>query len=828
MRNILQIFLLLLFSVPVFSQQQKVTISNDRSGTKLLVNGKPFMVNGMNWDYFPIGTNYSYSLWLQSDDVIKAALDQDMSLLKNMGVNAVRLYADVPAKWVRYIYEQYGIYTMVNTTFGRYGLTLDGVWMANTDYSDPRVKKALLDEARNMVKRFNGTPGVLLYLLGNENNYGLFWQGAETEDIPIEERKSTKQAVHLYKIFNEAAVEMKRMNPSCPVAICNGDLLFLDIIAKECKDVDILGINCYRGESFGDLFSRVKTEYGKPVLFTEFGSDAFNALTQGEAQKEQADILLKNWMEIYLNAAGVGNSGNAIGGFTFQFADGWWKTGQTTNLEVHDTRASWSNGGYKFDYVEGANNMNEEWFGICAKGASDSRGIYELYPRAAYYVLKDVHKINPYAPGSTTSSIISKVSGINVMSSVLSARGDKAALQGEKTKLIGLSQLRGDFTTFYTGAKNTTTPESRAEAPTSFPSSTGFDHMESFYVGVESKPAENVHAEVTMNVLGNVAENPIDEIFYENRGRTSYINENGEYIDLGPLERIKVYSASFNWDGSLFNLNAFFRKPHYHWGYEGDFFGLYQEASYGDNMDIYGGEAPLGCEIEGKRYFSGLKLAFGPELWWGANPALLVKYYRTFGKWNLGGVFHYDIDQRKETVTSFAIPLPKNTRASLMVQRRFGRFDVTLGGIWSGTTLVGREFQATTEYSPTATVYQDEVKTSDTFGGKLKMIYSGGNFNAYAQGAIMGLVASGGADNTRTLTGWTLKDSGSGNQSNVLAGFTYQIGNFQVAPNFLWQKPLVGPMPNGIEAPGRLRNILDDPFAVRSNRETTAGELLLT
>lgn len=398
------------------------------------------------------------------------------------------------------------------------------------------------------------------------------------------------------------------------------------------------------------------------------------------------------------------------------------------------------------------------------------------------------------------------------MSSVLSARSDKAALQGEKTKLIGLSQLRGDFTTFYTGAKHTTTPETRADAPTSFPSSKGFDHMESFYVGVESKPAENVHAEVTMNVLGNVAENPIDEIFYENRGRTNYINENGEYIDLGPLERVKVYSASFNWDGSLFNLNAFFRKPHYHWGYEGDFFGLYQEASYGDNMDIYGGEAPLGCEIEGKKLFSGLKLAFGPELWWGANPALLVKYYRTFGKWNLGGIFHYDIDQRRETVTSFAIPLPKNTRASLMVERKFGRFDITLGGLWSGTTLVGREFQATTEYSPTATVYQDRVKTSDTFGGKLKMIYSGGNFNAYAQGAIMGLVANGGADNTRTLTGWTLKDSGSGNQQNVLAGFTYQIGNFQIAPNFLWQKPLVGPMPNGVDAPGRLRNILDDPL----------------
>lgn len=828
MRNILQIFLSIFLFVPVFGQQHNVTIQNDESGSKLIVNGKPFMVNGMNWDYFPIGTNYSYSLWAQSDDIIKAALDRDMPLLKNMGVNAIRQHIDITPKWIQYIYEKYGIYTMLYDSFGRYGLTVDGAWVANTDYSDPRTKKILLEEARRLVKVYDKTPGLLLYLLGNENNYGLFWQGAETEDIPVEDRKSTIQAKHLYKVFNEATVEMKKLGASCPIAICNGDLLFLDIIAKECKDVDILGINCYRGESFGDLFSRVKKEYGKPVLFTEFGSDAYNASTQSEAQKEQADILLRNWAEIYLNAAGVGNNGNSLGGFTFQFTDGWWKFMQNSNLTVHDTNASWANGGYLFDYVEGENNMNEEWFGICAKGKPDSRGIYENYPRAAYYVLKDVHRIDPYAPNTTTASIINRIADINIMGSVLSARSDKAALQGEKNNLISLSQLRGDFTTFYTGAKNTTTPGTRPEAPASFPSSTGFDHMESFYVGIESKPAENVHAEVTVNVLGNVAENPIDEIFYENRGRTNYINENGEYIDLGPLERIRLYSASFDWDGKLFNLSAFFRKPHYHWGYEGDFFGLYQEASYGDNMDIYGGEAPLGCEIQGKKLFSGFKLAFGPELWWGANPALLLKYYRTFGNWNFGGIFHYDIDQRKETVTSFAIPLPKNTRASLMLQRKFGRLDITLGGLWSGTTLVGREFQATTEYSPTATVYQDVVKKSDTFGGKLKMIYSGGNFNAYAQGAIMGLVASGGADNTRTLTGWTLKDSGNGNQSNVLAGFTYQIGNFQVAPNFLWQRPLVGPMPNGIEAPGRLRNILDDPFAVRSNRETTAGELLLT
>ncbi|NNL82691.1 MAG: hypothetical protein HKP28_04835, partial [Winogradskyella sp.] len=116
----------------------------------------------------------------------------------------------------------------------------------------------------------------------------------------------------------------------------------------------------------------------------------------------------------------------------------------------------------------------------------------------------------------------------------------------------------------------------------------------------------------------------------------------------------------------------------------------------------------------------------------------------------------------------------------------------------------------------------------DTWGGKAKIIYEGGKFNWYAQGAVMGLVANAGADATQTFTGWRLKDTGSGNQSNFLTGFTYSFDNFQIAPNFMWQKPLVDPMPNDVDAPGRLRNFIDDPFAVRANRETTAGEILFT
>ena len=175
--------------------------------------------------------------------------------------------------------------------------------------------------------------------------------------------------------------------------MCNGDLGFLDIVAKECKDVDIFGTNMYRGKSFGDAFTRVKNELNKPIMFTEFGSDAFNAITNQEDQKMQSFFMVNNWKEIYQNASGLGKAGNSIGGFTFQFSDGWWKFGQTKDLDVHDNNASWSNGGYYFDTKNGSNNMNEEWFGICAKGPTNEAGLYTLYPRAAYYSLKEAHRI---------------------------------------------------------------------------------------------------------------------------------------------------------------------------------------------------------------------------------------------------------------------------------------------------------------------------------------------------------------------------------------------------------------------------------------------------
>lgn len=411
--------------------QTKVSILSNDLGMTLKVNGADFMIKGMNWDYIPIGTNYSYSLWSQTDEFIEKALESEMSLLRDMGVNAIRVYTGIQPRWITYIYKNYGIYTMLNHSFGRYGVTINDVYKPVTDYRDETTKKLLLDEVSSLAKEYKNTEGLLLYLLGNENNYGLFWAGSETEDFPddaeMKKAMGEKRGRPMYQLFNEAALLMKKIDTNHPIAMCNGDVLFIDIIAEECKDVDIYGTNMYRGKSFGDAFQKVKDKLNKPILFTEFGVDAFNALEKKEDQQMQSFYLTENWKEIYANAYGLGKTANSIGGFTFQFSDGWWKLGQTVNLDVHNKEANWTNKGYDLDTKNNSKNMNEEWFGIAAKGFSNDEGLYQLYPRAAYYVLQRVHKINPYEKGITTNKIENKICKINQK---------KALKKGLKNKML--------------------------------------------------------------------------------------------------------------------------------------------------------------------------------------------------------------------------------------------------------------------------------------------------------------------------------------------------------------------------------------------------------
>jgi len=817
---------LLLGPVGAAAQTPTIRVVADSSGSRLQVDGRDFMVLGMNWDYYPIGTNYLYSLWSQPDDVVKAALDREMPLLRNMGVNAIRQYVGISPRWVQYIYERYHIYTAIDATLGRYGVTVHGVFTASTNYGDPATRSELLAEATAMVDEYKGVPGVLMYLLGNENNFGLTWKSAATEALPVGER-DTLRARDLYSFFNEAVSAVKARDTNHPVGLVNGDIQYLNLIAEEVHGLDFLGVNEYRGISAGDVFQRVKGALGVPVVFTEFGCDAWNAKEVREDQQMQARYLLGQWEEIYEQSASKGRVGNAIGGFTFQWSDGWWKAGMDVGLDVHDVTASWSHPGYD-DYVPGENNMNEEWWGITAKGWPDAHGLFALYPRAAYYGLQRAYTLDPYAPGTNLAAIRAHFDAIDPSALVLQARGDHAASVADVLEKVRVTDLRLDLRTYSTGGSHISTPTSNTPQQ-ALPSFRGFDHLESFYAGFTAQPTPAVTGTVDFNVLGNVPVNPIDEIYYENRGRTRTLVSDSGNVTVPGIERIKVYHATFTWDSRWFSLNGFYRTGHYHWGYEGDFFGLYREANYGPNIDLYNADAPLGFELSGKQALGGLKIAFGPQLWWGADPALLAKQQVTIGPFKATGIYEEDVSRYSTTLTtSSVVPLPPTRKATLDLATNWRGLGIEVGGIWSGSTKVGQPYQIASSEAGPYSVLVDTVRASDAFGGKIKLTYQSGRWNWYAQSAAMGIVADGGPTSALTYTGWWLKDSGSGNQYNFLTGLALNMGNFQIAPNFLYQKPIVGPMPSGVPAPGRPRNILQDPFAVRANREETAGELLLT
>lgn len=384
--------------------RHSVGIFTDQGGSQLRIDGEPFFVKGMNWHHIPIGQTYRFSLWNEADSSIEAVLHQHMSLLQAAGVNTIRQYVGIPPRWIRHIYETYGIHTALNHPFARYGYQIDGKWIATVDYADPRLATLLLAEIDEMLEQYANTPGLLVWFLGNENNYGLHWHSAETADKPDADTQSN-QAAALYRLMEKATQRIQRRDPHHPVGLVNGDLQYLELIATQCPSLDFIGLNVYRGKSFGDLFTTVQTQLNKPLLLAEFGADAFNALKHKEDQHTQAAYLLENWYEVYEHAYQQGKTGNCLGGFTFQFSDGWWKYNQETNLAIHDSTASWSNGGYTEDYLRGSNNMNEEWFGVCAKLPNSHTLTDSLIPRSSYKILAKLQELDPFDPQTTPENL---------------------------------------------------------------------------------------------------------------------------------------------------------------------------------------------------------------------------------------------------------------------------------------------------------------------------------------------------------------------------------------------------------------------------------------
>jgi len=387
---------LLVFSLGAVARPSKVFIKKLKgSRYELIVSGKPYIVKGVCYNPIPIGQSYEYDWW---SDANKPWL-VDGKLMKEMGVNTIRLYQshDNPEevkKVIRELYQLYGIRTIL------------GDWLGFWEYPCPfygdkafqeKVKKDVLE----MVKFYKDEPGILMWILGNENNYSCIgrvnpWSTEEIDKEKDPQKQKAMRSKIYYSFVNDLAKEIHNIDPNHLVALGNGELIGLEFAKDYAPDIDLVACIIYRGRTFGNLFNSLKVTYDKPLLIAEFGADCYDAYLKKEDQDMQAFFLESQWRQIYENLASNKNGvGNCIGATMFEWSDEWWKHEESNpeSWKAHDTASTWSNGSYYFDIkAEGNNNMNEEWFGIVALSPDLENGLNKRVPRKAYYVIKEFWK----------------------------------------------------------------------------------------------------------------------------------------------------------------------------------------------------------------------------------------------------------------------------------------------------------------------------------------------------------------------------------------------------------------------------------------------------
>ncbi len=368
----------------------------ENSHYQLIVNNKPYTIRGVCYNPIPIGANHSYDWW---SDRYKPWM-VDGKLMRGMGVNTVRFYQpgenpESVKAVLRDLYKEYKIRVMMGHWLGFWEYPCP--FYAEKEFQD-KIKKEVLD----MVNLYKDEPSILMWVLGNENNYSCLnlvhpWSSAEIEKEPDPQKQKVMRAKVYYSFVNDIAREIKKIDPNHPVALGNGELIGLETAKECCPDIDLIACIIYRGKTFGNLFKSLKATFDKPIVLSEFGADSYDAYLKKEDQNMQAFFVESQWKQIYENVANYNEGqGNCLGGVMFEWSDEWWKHSEydQEGWKVHDTGSNWSNGSYYFDIKAEKNmNMNEEWFGLVSLSPDEKEfGLDKRIPKKAYYVIREFWK----------------------------------------------------------------------------------------------------------------------------------------------------------------------------------------------------------------------------------------------------------------------------------------------------------------------------------------------------------------------------------------------------------------------------------------------------
>lgn len=370
---------LLLVCALKVSPVQGANVSTD--GRKILVNGEIFEARGVCYAPTPIGQTGSQ---VPHGDYFTAEYGalyhRDLALMREMGVNCLRIYGWNPAANhqdfldAAYNNGRRPIYVLINRW-----VNPDTAW-TNTAATD-----GIAAEWAGIASSVKEHPAILGYIIGNELNWS------------VANRMNPDFWVAINKVAG--AIRQRDTNHIISTALADaGVAASITAFDGIMTNFNAWCLQAYRGKSFGMLFREYSLASTKPMLITEFGMDAFDQRTGAEYPDKamvQADYVASLWNDI------VWNGHVASGGLVFEWLDEWWKAG---NIIAHN-EGGWAGGQFPDGWAD------EEWWGIyrVAKGAAGQADTLE--PRAVATTLKSLWTAALSIAAQTSGSIEVRVQG---------------------------------------------------------------------------------------------------------------------------------------------------------------------------------------------------------------------------------------------------------------------------------------------------------------------------------------------------------------------------------------------------------------------------------
>jgi beta-galactosidase/beta-glucuronidase len=308
----LSLFIVLVFVFLACSQAETNIVKVE--GRSIELNGEPYLIKGICYHPVPKG----------SSERSFGSLSKDLALMKEAGINTIRVYSPIDDKSVLDEIHKAGIKIIVGFGYNQNGY-FDILSGSFVDY----------------INKYKTHPAILFWELGNEYNYHPEWFGGDLKNW--------------YKALNEAAQIVQENDPNHPVATAHGELPDSLVMAL-CPAIDIWGMNVYRWDNPETIFAEWEKMSEKPIYLSEAGADSYMTTSRdgykmGPNEKAQADAT-KNILE-----ATFKNQKICSGVALFAFSDEWWKAG---NIDTQDP-GGWApnSSGVPYD-----GSPNEEYWGI--------------------------------------------------------------------------------------------------------------------------------------------------------------------------------------------------------------------------------------------------------------------------------------------------------------------------------------------------------------------------------------------------------------------------------------------------------------------------------